>query len=71
MRFIFWTYQNVKTSFSIDPRKFGGENGNNAEEESINELILEVTRVVLALGVFAIGEEISTKNDINIDKVRR
>ncbi|TIB76393.1 hypothetical protein E3Q22_03557 [Wallemia mellicola] len=42
----------------IDPRKFGGENGNNAEEETINELILEVTRVVLALGVFAIGVEL-------------
>lgn len=44
------------TNRSVDPRKFGGENGNNADDEEVNELILEVTRIVLALGVFAIGE---------------
>ncbi|EOQ98698.1 hypothetical protein E3P77_03956 [Wallemia ichthyophaga] len=42
----------------VDPRKFGGENGNNADDEEVNELILEVTRIVLALGVFAIGVEL-------------
>ena len=39
------------------PRTWGSSHGTNAEEEITNEIILEVTRVVLALGVFAIGNE--------------
>ena len=39
------------------PRTWGSSHGTNAEEEITNEIILEVTRVVLALGVFAIGND--------------
>lgn len=37
----------------IDPRSWGGGN-----EETVNQVTLEVTRVILAVGVFAIGVEL-------------
>lgn len=41
----------------LDFRTWGSNDG-HADEEITNEIILEVTRIVLALGVFAIGVEL-------------
>ena len=40
----------------LNPHAWGG--GHEENNEKVNEITLEVTRVVLAIGVFAIGVEL-------------
>jgi hypothetical protein len=40
----------------VNPHAWGG--GHEENNEKVNEITLEVTRVVLAIGVFAIGVEL-------------
>jgi len=40
----------------VNPHAWGG--GHEQNNEKVNEITLEVTRVVLAIGVFAIGVEL-------------